>query len=248
MNKIKKFLSNEIKTRKAELSIYEYLSWWLVRALLAGALINLIVNHPGNMNILMVSLNILASFAVPLVRIIFSPIRFIRKMPFRTQTILNIIIFFGSFFGQGLDFYAKHPGWDKFLHFLAGGVVVFIGNELIKMFIRKNDRVSPLLRSVASSGVSSVVIIAWELFEFIVDFYWPGSANQAYDVIPNPDMIFYKIFGFGAQNEGQAAVIDTDIDMLYALFANALATIALAFILRRAERKKQLKEKQAVPV
>lgn len=246
MSKIKKFFSNEHKTLKKELSIYEYISWWIVRAMLVGALINLIVNHPGNMNILLVSLNILASFTVPLVRIIFSPIRFIRKLPFRTQTILNIIIVLGSFCGQGLDFYAKYPGWDKFLHFLAGGVVVFIGNELIKMFIRKNDRVSPLLKTVAASGISSVVIIAWELFEFIVDFYWPGSANQAYDVIPNPDMIFYKIFGFGAQNEGQAAVIDTDIDMLYALFANVLASIALVIILRRAEQKKQLSERKAV--
>ncbi len=92
--------------------------------------------------------------------------------------------FSAPFCGQGLDFYAEYPGWDKFLYFLAGGVVVFIGNELIKMFFRENDRVSPLLKTFAASGFSYA-----------------------------------------------------DIDMLYAFFANVLASIALAVLLMLKEKK-----------
>ena len=248
MDKIKAFFLGEIKALKTDLHIVEYISWWLLRFFMVGVIIYMKINDPENINIQLVTMNIAATFTIPLVRLILFPKKLICRLTYRTQTMLNILIALGSLCGQGLSFNHKISNWDKFLHLLAGAVVVFIGNELLKVFIRSGDKVSPLLRSFSAAGFSYAAVVIWELVEFFSDYYWPESCNQAYNSTPDPDMLFFKVFGLGAQNEGQLAVFDTNVDMFLAFIGNVLASIALAAILSKTEAKKQLTESQAVTV
>lgn len=249
MDKIKSFFLGEIKALKTDLNIVEYIGWWLLRFFMVGVIIYMKINDPENINILLVLMNLVLTFTVPLLRIVLFPKKLICRLSFRTQTILNSIITLGSLCGQGLSFNHKISNWDKFLHLLAGAVVVFIGNEIIKIFLNDEHKVPVLLKSFAAAGFSYAAVVIWELVEFFADYYWAGSCNQAYNITPDPDMLFFRIFGLGAQNEGQLAVFDTNIDMLLAFIGNILASIALAVYLHKKEQKKaQLKEKQTVTV
>lgn len=239
MNILKSFLKGEISALKSELSLAEYICWWLLRAVLIFAIIRLYIDDKTNVNIMLVSLNLLASFTVPLVRLLLFPKWLFTRLSFHAQSWLNVMVFFGSFLGQGLGWNHDVTSWDKILHFMAGAVIVFIGNSIAEMFLGKNDRVSPLFRTYASVGFSYIAIVVWEVFEFFVDFYWAGSTNQAYNTDPERDAFFFAIFGQGAQNENQWAVFDTNVDMLCAVVGAVPAAIALFIWLNKKDKKQQ---------
>lgn len=236
MEMIKKFFEDERQSMKEELTKPEYFSWWAVRVILLASLAYLLITDIHNSNILLVCLNILASFTIPLARIILFPKSLVCKIPFRCQTWLNIMIVIGSALGQGFGLNHTIPNYDKFLHILSGFVVVFIGNELIAVFIRKEDRISPLFRTFAATGFSYMAIVIWEIFEFFVDYYWVDYCNQAYNIKPDHSMLFFRIFGLGAQNENQWAVFDTHCDMLYAMVTTTIAAVILLVYLTKKEK------------
>lgn len=237
MTKIKGFFLSETNSLKKELSPVEYASWWLLRAVQLFVLIRLIIKDRTNQNVLLLSLNLLATFTVPLVRLLLFPKRIFTRLSFHAQTWLNIMVFLGSFLGQGMEWNHKVTSWDKFLHLMAGAVIVFIGNGVAGMFIREGDKVSPLFRTYASVGFSYIAIVVWEVFEFFADYYWPLSSNQAYNISPERDKFFFAIFGMGAQNENQWAVFDTNVDMLCAVVGVIPAAITLFMWLDKKEKK-----------
>ena len=239
MDKIKGFLLSEIRSLKKELTVFEYILWWALRAIQIYVLVHMIITDRENQNILLLSLNLLATFTVPLVRLLLFPKRIFTRLSFRAQTWLNIMIFFGSFLAQGLGWNHEVTSWDKFLHLLAGAVIVLIGNEISAMFIRDGDKASPLFRTYSAVGFSYIAIVMWELFEFFVDYYWPLSSNQAYNTDPERDRFFFAIFGQGAQNENQWAVFDTNVDMFCAVIGAIPAAIILFIWLSRKEKKEQ---------
>ena len=117
-------------------------------------------------------------------------------------------------------------------------MIVFIGNGISGMFIGDGDKVSPLFRTYSAVGFSYIAIVIWEVFEFFVDYYWPLSSNQAYNISPDRDKFFFAIFGLGAQNENQWAVFDTNVDMLCAMVGAMPAAIALFIWLKRKNKSK----------
>lgn len=235
MNSIKLFFTKEKESFINGITKLEYATWWLLRVAMVAALIYHFIVGSGFQPKFLIALNLLATFTVTLARIILFPKKLISKLPFRCQSWLNIIIFFGSFLSQGLGFNHSITNYDKYLHLLTGVVVVFMGNELIEMFIKKQDKLSPPIRVFSSVGFSFIAIVLWEIFEFFADYYWPGSTNQGYNIQPNKDMLFFKIFGFGAQNENQFAVFDTNVDMLLAVIGSALACVVLFVLLNKKE-------------
>lgn len=249
MNKIKSFISSEITTLKNSVSKIEYASWWVLRVLMVWAIITKYreLGPAYSPTVLNLVLNLFSSFAITLIRLILVPKRIICKLPFRVQTYINVLVFFASFCGHGINTMAKVPEWDKLMHLLTGALFVFVGNELIKMFMRPDDRISPPVRAFTAFGFSNVAIVFWEMFEFFVDYYWPGSTNQGYNCHLDPNSIFVKIFGMGAQNEYQWAVVDTCVDMTYAFITALLATIVLVKILS-AKEKKAPKETETLAV
>lgn len=249
MNKIKSFFSSEITTLKNSVSKIEYASWWILRVLMVWAIITKCreLGPEYSPTVLNLVLNLFSSFAVTLIRLILIPKRVICKLPFRVQTYINVLVFFASFCGHGLNTIAKVPEWDKLMHLLTGALFVFIGNEIIKMFMREDDRISPTVRAFTAFGFSNVAIVFWEMFEFFTDYYWPGSTNQGYNCQLDPNSLFVKIFGMGAQNEYQWAVVDTCVDMTYAFITSVVASIILVKILSIKEKKTAV-SKQTVTV
>lgn len=237
MKKIKSFLSGEITSLKKDITLPEYILWWVLRAVQIFVLVRLIIRDRTNTNVLLLSLNLLATFTVPLVRLLLFPKKIVTRLSFRAQSWLNIMIFFGSFLAQGLEWNHNVTSWDKILHFLAGALIVFIGNELAGMFLNSTDKVSPMFRTFSAVGFSYFAAVIWEIFEFFVDFYWPESSNQAYNISPERDKFFFAIFGQGAQNENQWAVFDTNVDMFCALLGSIPAGILLFIWLKKRETK-----------
>lgn len=242
MNKLKNFISSEIDCLRNSITKTEYASWWILRFLMVGGIIYKCIDlgldySPTILNLV---LNLFSSFAITLIRLILVPKRIFCKVPFRVQTYINILVFFASFCGHAVNTIAKVPEWDKLMHMLTGALFVFIGNELIKMFSREGERVSPPIRVFASFGFSNVAIVFWEIFEFFTDYYWPGSTNQGYNCQLDPNSLFVRIFGMGAQNEYQWAVVDTCVDMIYAFITSVIASVILLKVLNYKEKKSEI--------
>lgn len=237
MDRVKRFIKGEISDLRNELSVPEYTVWWILRAVQIFAVIRLLLKDPTNNNVVLLSLNLLATFTVPLVRLLLFPKHIFKRLSFHCQSWLNIMIFFGSFLGQGMEWNHYVTSWDKVLHLMAGAVIVFIGDCIAGMFLNNEDKASPLFRTYASVGFSFIAIVLWEVFEFFADYYIVDSFNQAYNVTPDRDPFFFMIFGYGVQNENQWRVFDTNVDMLCAVIGCIPAAVILWTLLKRKEKK-----------
>ena len=125
------------------------------------------------------------------------------------------------------------------------------------MGLRKGDRISPLVRTGASMGLSYFAIVIWENIEFLFDYFWYESELQRYGPGAEDDCmtsLFVKIFGPSANNNvlnedgdaylNQWPLFDTNLDMLYAVIACGLAGLGLFIYLCRKEKKEKLADKE----
>lgn len=241
MNKIKAFFSGEIESLKNTVTLPEYISWWVLRLLMIGGAIYKYIDLGPEFSptVLNLVLNTFTCFTIFLVRLILGPKKIISKLSYKCQTYLNILVFFASFLGHAFNFVHDVTSWDKLMHLLTGFLFVFIGYEMISMFSRSDDRMSPMIKTFTAFGFSNIAIVIWEMFEFFVDYYWPMSSNQAYNTRPDRDAWFFAIFGMGAQNENQWAVFDTNVDMTCAFVTSVLASVMLLVWLNKKEKKQQ---------
>ncbi len=218
----------EYRQFRSEISWAEYALWWGVRIAMIYALYNY-VKDPGTafINRLMLLGNFTATFTVFLGRLIFTKFIFLGRLPYSMQRYITIVVLAGSFFGHYIGCYSKITNYDKWLHILVGFVGVFIGYHV--MMCMKHDRrpVPPFIAAFAGFGFSCFISVAWEVFEFFADYYIAGSCNQNYGWTPNPDMLFFKIFGLGVQNAGQTAVFDTMFDMMLGLLGAIISGILM---------------------
>ena len=130
--KLKNCLLYEFSELKKELPAAEYIVWWLLRLAMIVTYIVFTVKGEALYQRNLILLNTLATFAIPLLRFISPKKLFTSKIPFRVQTLIDIFVFLGSFLGHGFKFLGEVHEYDKFMHVMAGGVVVFIGAELLK--------------------------------------------------------------------------------------------------------------------
>lgn len=266
MDKIKSWIDKHVIANG--ITVFEYIVWWIMRlALLVvlGYIFKIKFIDEGNFSIRIVQIAgcFLATFTVPIVRKLFFFIKPIKNMSLRMQTWINVTAFVASFFGQGLDFYHEIPTWDKIVHLFTGGIVVLIGNELVNSFSKKNERISPFNRTLASAGFSCFVIVIWENYEFLCDYFWEGSALQRYepgDDYDHLDTLFVKFFGESVNNnrieyadDGSIEAVvtnwqlfDTNVDMLYAMLCCIVTAIGLFTFYtikeKKAEKKARLTE------
>lgn len=260
MKSFKEIRASEHIARKEGITNFEYAVWWLMRISMAVAFVvvfkqKFIDEGDFSIRIVQIGFNLLLTFVIPFLRMVLALVGdFYKKLTFRCQTWLNVTIFLASFFGQGLDFYHEITSWDKIIHFVTGGTVVLIGNELVTMTMRTKDRISPLTRTVSSMGLSYFAIVIWELIEFFFDYLWYESELQRYGPGDEEDCIdglFTAIFGPSANNnvpneDGemlyQWPLFDTNMDMFYAFVACAIVGIGLFVYLNKKEKKAALRE------
>ncbi len=243
------FLKNRVKSVFKgifeEMSVAEYVVWWIIRLLFIYA----VIMHTDYRQRNLCLVNMLALYAVPFFRLIAPKNSLLGCLPYRAQHVINTMELFGSFLGNFVDLYAVIPKYDRVLHAVSGPAAVVGGYFVYKAILKrekKEDSLSPLLGATYGMGFSFMVIPLWEITEFFGDFFW-GTANQSYWYAPGEDDIFYKIFGRGAITDGgQLPLWDTMMDMIDASATTLLFTI-IFYIVLRVVQKRKLKKSSAAP-
>ena len=210
-------------------------------ALMVYTLISTLKNDLAAPLVLATALNMIATFTVPVFAMIFPRSFFLGRLSVKTQVYFDLLIVLGSFFCYGFSMYKYVAEYDKWQHFFSGFIVVFLGAELMKTFF-KNKKVEPAFGLIGGVGLSFAVIVIWELFEFTADFFIAGSTNQGYNYGFDEKLLFIKIFGHGAGNEGQYPLFDTIFDMMAAAVGIAVAAAVFIVIMKIKEKMKETKE------
>ncbi|MBR3596531.1 MAG: hypothetical protein IKL47_06115 [Clostridia bacterium] len=244
MLKLKNRFVYEFSEMRKELHLAEYISWWILRICMIVTAVVFSFNGEAVYARNLILLNTLATFTIPILRFISSRKIFTSKITYRCQTYIDIFILMGSFLGHGLKFLGEIHEYDKFMHFLAGGVIVFLGAEVLKAF-KGYEIIPPGIKTFCGVGFSFIIIVAWELMEFFADWFITGSNNQGYYIVPDESMLFVKIFGMGKNVADQAPVFDTNADMFYAVVGCIIFTVLLFVYLHRKEQKRAVKEETA---
>ncbi len=235
----KAYFLEELRTLRREIPLPEYLSWWVVRGLMVWVIFRQHAAHGFTLDVMLLVVNTLATFVVPLAHLLFFAKLFLGRLPFRVQTCLNVFVFFGSFLWHGLEW--RPTDYDKLLHVVSGGLAVVIGWLLINN-TRGSEKLPAGVRAAASGCFSTVVMADWELFEFFADHYL-NSNNQNLQYEPAEDMIFFRLFGRGAQNPTQVGLLDTGLDVFFAMAACILVTLAL-WLGAKAYHKRRLAKRE----
>lgn len=239
MTKLKNRFLRELRALRTELHLAEYISWWVLRIAMITTAVVFELTDKEEYQRNLILLNTLASFAIPILRFISPEKLFTSKISMRTQSYIDIFILAGSFLGHGLGFLGEVPEYDKLMHVAAGGVVVFIGAEIIKTF-RGYEDFKPGIKTFSGVGFSFIIIVAWELMEFFADWFITGSQNQGYNIIPDKTMFFVKVFGMTKNMPSQAPLYDTNADMFYAAVGCAVCALLLHIFLRKKEKRNQV--------
>lgn len=233
-----------------EITVFEYVIWWIVRIMLLCA----VIFAENNAYRMLDSVNMLAAYSMSFIRFIAPRRSFIARLDFRCQHIINVMEILGTFFGHLLNAYDYIPKYDRILHLLSGPAVVIAGYYIYKAFETKDGKenycIKPVTATYSAFSFSFVVITLWEIQEFISDFFI-GSQNQGYYYAPNEDDIWFKVFGKGANGGvGQFPLWDTMMDMIDASVTTALSAVVLYIVLLYIKKKRcaDIKEKEKLIV
>ena len=122
---------------------------------------------------------VLAGVALPF----FPPIVervFKTKITFRIQLLYYIFLFVALDMGICMDMYKTVPYFDKVVHFGSGILSTIIGYYAIIFF--KATKTPIAFRILFIMGVSMLVAVAWEIFEFCCDKFLGQNMQQLISV------------------------------------------------------------------
>lgn len=227
-SKIKAKILLERDKINADTSIIDVLFWWSVRAAMIYAFI--VMENRAEATLLLA--NLIATFAITLVHFVFPKNTAFCKISYKTQTLITIIVFLGSYGGNFIFIYNILPRFDLFVHFISGYVCVMGGYYFAKTLIDSNSKKDNILLTLFAFAFSCFLMPAWEVSEFIGDFIW-GTANQGFYWGPTADSFFFKVFGHGAGNTQLYYLFDTFYDVLLAMTTTVITTVFLYIGLER---------------
>lgn len=225
-----------------EITVFEYVLWWVARIMLLCAVIFAKDNAYRTLD----TLNMLTAYSMTALRFVAPKKSFFARLDFRCQHLINLMEVLGIFFGHLLEAYIYVNKFDRYLHLLSGPVVVIAGYYIYKAFVTKNQKekycTNPVIATYCSFSFSFVVMVFWEIQEFISD-YFIGSQNQGYYYVPYGDDIWFKIFGQGANGGvGQFPLWDTMLDMIDATITTIPAALVLFAVLVLIKKKHEKAE------
>lgn len=221
--KIKKHFRSQFERFKQEIKLPEYIWWWITRGVMIWSCFYASKNLPSFL-LLAVLGNFAATFAVPLLAALFPQSLYFGRIPYRAQSYINFFVFIGSFLNQCVRLGRFVEYFDKWQHFFAGLLGVFLGCILLRA-ISPETKIDKRQELCGGVGFSVFLMLIWEMFEFFADYYIEGSCNQGYGITYYDDNLWFKIFGFGAQNEGQTPLYDTFFDITTAVFGMIIGII-----------------------
>lgn len=233
--RIKAKYDTEMSKLTNQTSLADRMLWWCVRALMLHAFITM--ENRAEATLLLV--NFLGTLAITILHIFAPSESFLGRINYRVQTLLTVMVFWGSYGGNYIFLYAFVDSYDKKLHFLSGVISVLAAYYLASEFIGKKTKGRKTLIGIFAAVFSFMIIPVHEMTEFVGDFLW-GTVNQGYRWIPEADSTFYKIFGLGAENIALNSVFDTMNDALFAATSTVIAMIPLsAYLILSGRRKKR---------
>lgn len=225
----------EVEKVKTDTNIYDILTWWLTRAAMTYAAI--LMDDP--LEKILIIANLLATFAISLIHLIFPKESLFCKINYRMQSWLCLIVFTGSYMGNFIFVYNNLPRFDLFLHFISGPIAVAGGYYVSKIFLKLDNKHNIFLAVLYSFCLSCFVMPFWEVFEFCGDFLF-GTANQGFYWGPSDDSFFFKVFGHGVGNTMLYYLFDTVYDVLLAFVTTVISTIWLHLSLIRNLKKEKI--------
>ena len=228
--------NTEMSKLTNQTSLADRMLWWCVRFLMLHAFLTM--ENRAEATLLLV--NFFGTIA--------PTGSFLGRIHYRVQTLLTVIVFWGSYGGNYIFLYAFIDKFDKKLHFLSGIICVLAAYYLASEFIGKNTKGRKTLIGIFAAVFSFMIIPVHEMTEFVGDFLW-GTVNQGYRWIPEADSTFYKIFGLGAENIALNSVFDTMNDALFAATSTIIAMIPLViWLVLSGKRKSKIiaEEKETV--
>lgn len=131
---------------------------------------------------------------------------FLAKKKILITNTLYLIILISTLLSMGggyvLMFYVRLNYFDTFIHFMNGTIIVFGLFVVIHYFVEDPDK--HVLAIILISVLASMSLgTLWEIFEFLADLIIPGSNMQRFENVRT-----------GEAFSGQAALLDTMIDLI----------------------------------
>lgn len=157
---------------------WEVVFWWILRAVMIGALIDSIFFRKDVQQSLQTGANLLLMFLWEIFQL-FPAKTWLRQVPSYIQDFLAPGLFLASFGGAYLNFYYSVPVYDLVFHSVGGLAGAFAGYEVI-VAMQKRDKVqcSAAIAVLGAFGFSFFAGTGWELFEFIFDQVAGGDAQH----------------------------------------------------------------------
>ena len=247
----KTHIKSQVQRAKSELKLPEYTAWWIMRIMMIIAFFGTFFSDRGYMVWVMIAANFAAMFSVPILSLIFPQSLFLGRIPFRVQTFLDVFVIAGSFFGHYINIYRYEGIYDKALHVVSGFLTVYIGCEIIKA-LSPVKKVSKKVEIFSAFSFSYVVMVLWEMFEFVSDYILGNANNQAYmqsfcDSVYTDNYFFFVLFGRGNAGPEQLPILDTMIDLVAAVVGSFLA-LAVLIITAKIKKKKAETQKEEITV
>ena len=122
---------------------------------------------------------VLAGLGLPFLPVIVEHL-FKFKMPFRIQLLYYIFLFIALDMGICMDLYKTVPYFDKAVHFGSGVMSTIVGYYAIIFF--KATKTSAPFRVLVILGISTMIAVAWEFFEFACDKFLGQHMQQLVSV------------------------------------------------------------------
>ncbi len=234
----------EIQKVSEDTSIFDRLFWWSVR----GAMLYAFFEWDNRPEATLMLANLIGTFAITLVHLVFPRESVLSKISYKTQTLITVIVFLGSYGGNYCEIYYIVPRFDLFLHFVSGVLCVLAGYYIALTLVKLKSRKDSILISLFALCFSCFIMPAWEVSEFIGDFIW-GTSNQGFYWGPTDDSFFFKVFGHGVGNTHLYYLFDTVYDVLLAMVTTVI-TFVLLYVWLEYRRKKNVsafsQEKQKI--
>ena len=234
--KIRDKIALEKEKLRRDCSVADTLLLWCTRVLMAYAFV--VMENRAEANLLLA--NFIATFAITIIHFIFPSESFFSKISYRTQSLITVIVFLGSYCGNYIMMYNILPRFDLFLHFISGTLCVLGGYYITLTLIRADSKRNIFLISLFAFCFSCLVMPAWEISEFIGDFIW-GTSNQGFYWGPADSSFFFVLFGKGAYNTALYPLFDTFYDVLLA-FSTTLPSAVILYIYLSVKLKRDKSE------
>lgn len=231
---------NKIEAEKIKLgeqtNIFDILIWWCVRSVMIYAFIT----WDNRAEATLLSANLLGTFAISLIHLIFPEDSFLCRINYRVQTLITAMVFMASYCGNYVFVYGILPRYDLFLHFISGAVAAAAGYYFALTLIKPETKTDNTLIAIFTVTFSLMIIPIHEMIEFIGDFIW-GTSNQGFYWGPADDSFFFKLFGYGVRNTQLYYLFDTMYDALLAS-STTLLTVIVVYSVSERNRKRLRKE------